>query len=94
MAMRYWIAAALFVAATSTAHAQLVRQHREIELRAGVTDEQAVAMFAFTNQGNKAVKIINVRSSCGCTSAVITRAKQESEHAGEQEIGGGPEDEE
>ena len=64
-------AAAVLLLAGGAAAGRWTAAHREIELRAGVTDEQAVAMFTFINQGDKPVTITSVKSSCGCTSAVV-----------------------
>lgn len=47
--------------------AALEFEQTRIEQNARLLDEQSTAVFRFTNTGDKAVEILRVQSSCGCT---------------------------
>src|SRR4030095_9272031 len=49
------------------ANAQLFWDTRRIELRPSATDPIAVAEFTFANVGEETVNILEVKSSCDCT---------------------------
>ncbi|MCC7408888.1 MAG: DUF1573 domain-containing protein [Phycisphaeraceae bacterium] len=51
----------------SSAWAELEWPSRTIQLQAAPADTQATASFTFTNRGEKPVNILEVRSTCGCT---------------------------
>lgn len=53
------------------AQAELKWEQKEIEIKPGFSDEQAVAMFKYENTGPDPVRILNVKSSCGCTVAQL-----------------------
>jgi hypothetical protein len=55
------------------ARAQLSWDNRSIELRPSPADSIAVAVFSFTNTGRKPVKIDDVSTSCGCTTASLDK---------------------
>jgi hypothetical protein len=48
-------------------NAELVFESQQIELQAGLADEKAEAVFRFRNDGDTAITIKRVKSSCGCT---------------------------
>lgn len=64
---------AIFLAACSTAHAQLTWEKTQIELNPKPGEQEAVANFKYENKGNTTVNIKNVRSSCGCTVASLKK---------------------
>ncbi|CAN5273409.1 DUF1573 domain-containing protein [soil metagenome] len=59
--------AALFLAAISTAQAQLTWDKTEAKLNPKPGDKEAVAHFTYENKGSTPVRIVAVKSSCGCT---------------------------
>jgi hypothetical protein len=68
--------AALFffiVVAGGSARAQLRWESRELEFHPSLTDTQVVAQFHFTNAGSKPIKIKDVTTSCGCTTARLDK---------------------
>ena len=65
--MKKLLFAAVMLAGLASAHAQLVWEKTEIELRPKAGDEDAIAQFKYTNKGDKPVRITNVKASCGCT---------------------------
>lgn len=50
-----------------TAQARLVFENTEVEIAADLTDTEAEVVFPFRNGGDEPVKIVGLRSSCGCT---------------------------
>jgi hypothetical protein len=74
------IAIRLFAAAVAstfiaTASAQLKWEQTTIELHPSVTDQETVATFKYENVGDKPIKILDVKTSCGCT--VASRKKDD-----------------
>jgi hypothetical protein len=65
--MKRAFVAAVVLALSTSAHAQLTWEKTEIELRPKPGEEEAVAQFKYTNKGDRPVRITNVKSSCGCT---------------------------
>ena len=65
--MKKLLFVAVMLAGLASAHAQLVWEKTEIELRPKAGDEDAIAQFKYTNKGDKPVRITNVKASCGCT---------------------------
>jgi len=53
----------------SIAQAQLAWDKTEIELNPKPGEQETVAKFKYQNKGQTPVRIVNVRSSCGCTVA-------------------------
>jgi len=49
------------------AWSQIVFKEERVEHQAGLLEDQAEAVFHFTNTGDETVIIKDVRSSCGCT---------------------------
>jgi hypothetical protein len=60
---------AVGLASIGPAKAALVWENPLVELHPTITDTTAVAHFKYTNKGDKPVKILTVRPSCGCTTA-------------------------
>src|SRR5580704_13280170 len=48
-------------------------------------DKEVVAKYKFTNSGTKPVKIQNVRTSCGCTTAALSKTDYAPGESGEIE---------
>lgn len=59
--------AAMFLAAISSAQAQLTWEQTEIKLQPKPGDAETVATFKYQNKGANTVRILDVKSSCGCT---------------------------
>jgi len=51
----------------ATAQGELKWEQREIELRPGLNDDTAVALFKYQNTGPNPVTVTGVKASCGCT---------------------------
>ena len=66
---------ALFVASLLPVFcsAALTWQTQQIKLTVKPSDKQAVGIFHFVNSGNAAITITSVQSSCGCTTAELTK---------------------
>ena len=60
---------AAFLAAFSTAQAQLAWDKTQVDLNPKPGEEETVARFKYENKGTTPVRIVNVRTSCGCTVA-------------------------
>ena len=54
-----------------SAGAALTWETNQVDLKPALTDKTAVAHFKFKNTGDKAVKIVSVKPSCGCTTAKL-----------------------
>ena len=48
-------------------------------------DKEVIAKYKFTNSGTKPIKIENVRTSCGCTTAALTKTDYAPGESGEIE---------
>jgi len=72
--MRYYftIISILFFA-PSVAFADLQFDHKEIEIKAKVSDEVVTFLFPFKNVGKESVSIIDVNLTCSCLSAKTNR---------------------
>lgn len=57
----------LFLFLALPAMAQLRFEKRALELHSTFSDTQVVAEFRFRNEGNRAIKLVGLTSSCGCT---------------------------
>lgn len=64
---------AVIFAISTTASAQLKWTKRTLEFHPAVTDTKVVAEFPFINIGTRAVKIDEVKTSCGCTTATLDK---------------------
>jgi len=58
----------------STAHAELVWEQTQIELRPALGENTAVAHFKYQNKGDKPIAIKSVNSTCGCTAATAKQS--------------------
>jgi hypothetical protein len=63
----------LTFALCSTGWAQLRWEKRSLEFNPSPSDEKVVADFHFTNIGTKPIKIKEVKTSCGCTTATLDK---------------------
>src|ERR1700677_1861071 len=63
----------LTFALCSTGWAQLKWEKRSLEFHPSPSDTKVVAEFPFTNIGKKTVKIKEVKTSCGCTTATLDK---------------------
>lgn len=61
------VLAAVLIGGLACAQAQLTWEKTEVELKPKPGEQEAVAQFKYTNNGDKPVRITNVKSSCGCT---------------------------
>ena len=55
------------------AHAQLNWPERTITLQSEAGVEEVVAVFPFTNNGDAPITISDVKTDCGCTTAILTK---------------------
>jgi len=53
----------------STGWAQLRWENRNLEIHPTISDTRVIAVFPFVNAGKRPIKIKEVRTSCGCTTA-------------------------
>jgi hypothetical protein len=60
---------AIGVFSAGGARAELKFKQTEIELHPGVTEAAVVAHFGYENTGEKPIRILSLKSSCGCTAA-------------------------
>lgn len=58
-----------------TARAQLRWESRSLEFHPSLSDTKVVAEFHFTNTGARPVKIEDVTTSCGCTTASLDKKR-------------------
>jgi hypothetical protein len=65
--------------------AQLHWDDPEQNLKAKPGDKEAVMKFHFVNAGQSAIKIVNVRTSCGCTTAALAKDNYAPSEAGDIE---------
>lgn len=61
--------AALFLGGSASTQAQLAWEKTEIELHPKTGDAEAIANFKYENKGKTPIKILAVKTSCGCTAA-------------------------
>jgi hypothetical protein len=64
---------AVFLCAFSTAQAQLAWEKTEIELHPKPGEAESVANFKYENKGDKPIRIVSTKSSCGCTVATLKK---------------------
>jgi hypothetical protein len=58
-----------------SAFAQLTWETTEQTFNSKQQDKEVVAKYKFTNTGPKPIKIQNVRTSCGCTTAALSKTE-------------------
>jgi hypothetical protein len=70
---------------SGSAFGQLAWSTTEQTFNAKPQDKEVVAKYKFTNSGTKPVKIQNVRTSCGCTTAALSKTDYAPGESGEIE---------
>jgi len=68
---------------TTTAHATLVWEQKEITCAAKPADKATTATFKFTNNGLKTVTVFSTTTSCGCTAAELKKKLYAAGESGE-----------
>ncbi len=68
-----------------SAFAQLTWESTEQTFNSKQQDKEVVAKYKFTNTGLKPIKIQNVRTSCGCTTAALSKTDYAPGESGEIE---------
>ena len=63
----------VLLSALVTSRAQLAFEKTEADLKASLADKEVVARFPFQNAGNYTVRIRDIATSCGCTTAVLQK---------------------
>ncbi len=64
---------ALTLGLSSITRAQLAWEATELDLKAAPGDQTAVGHFKYENKGNKMIRVLSVRPSCGCTAAAMKK---------------------
>jgi hypothetical protein len=75
----------IFCLCVSSASAQLTWEKTEQTFDATPQDQAVVAKYKFTNTGNKPIKIQSILTSCGCTTAALTKNEYAPGESGEIE---------
>lgn len=75
----------LFCLCAGSAFGQLAWDNTEQTFNSKPRDQAVVAKYKFTNTGNKPIKIENVRTSCGCTTAALSKTEYAPGESGEIE---------
>jgi hypothetical protein len=70
---------------TGSAFGQLAWGTTEQTFNSKPQDKEVVAKYKFTNTGTKPIKIQNVRTSCGCTTAALSKTDYAPGESGEIE---------
>src|SRR6202022_5090605 len=70
---------------TGSAFGQLAWETTEQTFNSKPQDKEVVAKYKFTNSGAKPIKIQNVRTSCGCTTAALNKTDYAPGESGEIE---------
>jgi len=70
---------------TGTAFGELTWETTQQTFNSKATDEFVIAKYKFTNTGTTPVKIENVRTSCGCTTAALQKKEYAPGESGEIE---------
>jgi len=73
--MRKILIAFLLLALPLLAHAALEWKKTAISYDAKPEDESVTALFHFANTGDKAIKILSTKTSCGCTVAQLEKTE-------------------
>lgn len=69
----------------SSVFGQLAWETTEQTFNSKPQDKEVVAKYKFTNSGSKPIKIQNVRTSCGCTTAALSKTDYAPGESGEIE---------
>ena len=75
----------LLCAFAGSAFGQLTWENPEQTFNSKPQDESVVAKYRFTNTGKQSLKIENVKTSCGCTTAALTKTEYAPGESGEIE---------
>jgi hypothetical protein len=75
----------LLCAFAGSAFGQLTWENPEQTFNSKPQDESVVAKYRFTNTGKESLKIENVKTSCGCTTAALTKTEYAPGESGEIE---------
>ena len=75
----------LMCAFASSAFGQLTWENPEQTFNSKPQDASVVAKYRFTNTGNQPLKIQNVKTSCGCTTAALAKTEYAPGESGEIE---------
>jgi hypothetical protein len=75
----------LLCAFAGSAFGQLTWENPEQTFNSKPQDGSVVAKYRFTNTGNQPLKIQNVKTSCGCTTAALTKTDYAPGESGEIE---------
>jgi hypothetical protein len=75
----------LLCAFAGSAFGQLAWDNPEQTFNSKPQDESVVAKYRFTNKGKETIKIQNVATSCGCTTAALTKTEYAPGESGEIE---------
>jgi len=75
----------LLCAFAGSAFGQLVWENPEQTFNSKPQDASVVAKYRFTNNGKESIKIENVKTSCGCTTAALTKTEYAPGESGEIE---------
>ena len=75
----------LLWAFAGSAFGQLAWENPEQTFNSKPQDQSVVAKYRFTNNGKESIKIENVRTSCGCTTAALTKTEYAPGESGEIE---------
>jgi hypothetical protein len=75
----------LFCWYTGSAFGQLAWDTTEQTFDSKPQDKEVLAKYKFTNTGTKPIKIQNVRTSCGCTTAALSKTEYAPGESGEIE---------
>src|ERR1700758_5610165 len=75
----------LMCAFASSAFGQLTWDNPEQMFNSKPQDESVVAKYRFTNTGEQSLKIGSVKTSCGCTTAALTKTEYAPGESGEIE---------
>lgn len=67
------MAVSLSVVLCASARAELQWEKTTVELHPAIGDKQAVGQFKYKNVGDKPVRILSVKTSCGCTTTALKK---------------------
>ena len=70
----------------TTLSAKLVFEDESLSYTATFDQEQTLAIFKFTNQGDQAVEILDMKASCGCTVPALSRRVYRPGESGEVRV--------
>jgi uncharacterized protein DUF1573 len=84
MTIRTWVL--LLIAFAGSAFGQLAWENPEQTLNAKPEEQAVVTKYRFTNNGKEPVRIEEVKNSCDCTIAVLTKTEYAPGESGEIEV--------